>query len=232
MHQLQLLSRIQPANIMASILTRPVFCVLLTSLLVAITMATPIPQKSRNISPEDEAVFIALDATNALLADPKLVDQIKKDVKLIRSENKDVSKTLNNGRKALGKLEVETDSAAALEKINKSKYGPATSAPSTEPNSTATIISFSKKYNPEVLSRELASIGVSAEPIWLSGPDYGDIEYDVEEKSYTFREGTENCKPNCTENSFWTFKVENGKSVLTGRHATDIPIERVPVHSS
>ena len=181
-----------------------------------------------NIDPHEEAQIIAVESTDSLLPDPKLTDKIQADVALIRQQYDSVKNVRNQGRKLLGKVSVSNYTPKVLEKINKSQFGPASLQSADDKDNRATVIEFSKPYNPDVLSSELRKLGVTADPIWRSnGLDFGDIEYKSETDEYEFRQGLENCKPNCTENHFWVFHITNGKAEITGEHATDIPEERV-----
>ena len=179
------------------------------------------------IDPREEAEIIAVESTESLLPDPQLTEKIQKDVALIRQQHEVVRNVRNQGRKLLGKASVKNYTPEVLEKINKSKFGPAV-AKSLANKNGETVIEFSKPYNPDKLSSELRKLGVTADPIWRSnGLDFGNIEYESETGEYEFRQGLENCKAHCTENHIWTFRITDGKAEITGEHATDIPEERV-----
>ncbi|CAG7837928.1 unnamed protein product [Allacma fusca] len=185
--------------------------------LVLLFLATEAAVRKPLISSKEEAEYIALDTTRSLLPDPILVQKIEKDVALIRKQFPEVANTVYQGRKYTGKLKISEFSKDVEDKINRSKFGPIVSGKDG-------VIQFKEHFNPDVLSREIKKLtGVSADPIWIRPPDFGDIEYNRDDLTYTFREGLENCKPKCTANNYYIYQINsNGQITFDGEQATDI----------
>jgi len=176
------------------------------------------------VTPDQEAEQIYVDAyPEADLPDPLEIGKFAAKIVSIRQNFPRVAKVLNCGRWKLGQVEVSDFNEAVREKINKSPYGPIQAIMEREGQNA--IIMFSKPYNPKVVSKHFKELGVKSREIWMRNGDFGHIEYDPEQKTYTFREGYDNCKPNCVDNHFWVFKFDaEGNPKLDSEYATDIPL--------
>ena len=186
-----------------------------------VTQAAVPPQ----IDPRKEAEIIAVESTGSLLPDAKLTKKVQDEVALIRKQHAIVRNVRNQGRKHLGKVTVENYTPQVMKKISKTKLGPATVKSAASKDGVETTIEFSKPYNPDKLFFELRKLGITADPVWRSDElDFGTIEYKSDTREYEFRQGLENCKPHCTENHFWLFRITKGnKAEITGQYATDLP---------
>ncbi|CAG7836114.1 unnamed protein product [Allacma fusca] len=179
------------------------------------------------IGPFEEAKYIALDATEDLLPNPNMVVDIAKAIVIIRAQYLLVSKVRNNGDWFLGKLRVYNYSEDVLAKLQQSPYGPVESVFDGEDNTT--IVTFMQPYNPVLLAERLrAELEINSEPIWKTGPDYGEIKYDPEENTFTFRQGLANCGIDCNRNRYWVFKFQYDHAIPVSQYMTDVPIINRP----
>jgi len=205
---------------------------LVLALLMCTSMAAPVQDKSvpvDNVTPLEEAQHIALDATEDILPNPQLVEKIMAAVAAIRSQQPAVAKVRNDGRWKLGQVDIEKLDQKLSGEISKSEYAPVKET--IQGKDDVTTVVFTKPYNPDLLADELhTKYGVVVRGVWKQGgqPDFGGITYNKEDNTYTFRQGLDNCGPNCKENHFWVYKIDsNNKSTLDHEYATDIPIQYV-----
>jgi len=199
---------------------------------LAAVMTWSAAQSPSTYSPQDEANYIALDAMeNDLLPNAALVSKIEKTIVQIRKEFPEVSKVRNTGNWYLGRVLITNYSPELKEKIEKSEYGPLKEATVSKVKGNEAELTFSKPYEPNRLSNGLKSLGATAQSIWYESgtvKDLGHIRYNPDKSEYTFREGLDNCGPDCTENRFWTYKVDETSNNITlaGMSATSVPKPR------
>lgn len=157
-----------------------------------------------NCEIDTEAPLLALEASGELLPSDDLIQKISNELQAIRKADPAVSSISYSLPWSAGVLMAKL-SDSQLEEI-RSQYGEVTSRPLF---ADYKLLTFAKKYNAEVLAKELTSkkLVESAEPDRIIGGG-GGIKYDPQTSVYTFSKGWGDCPSGCIYNHYWEFSVD------------------------
>lgn len=157
-----------------------------------------------NCEADTEGSLLALETSGELLPSARLIEQLSGELQAIRKAYPAVSDISYSLPWTAGVLLAQL-SDSQLEEI-RSQYGEVTSRPLFGDYKSLT---FTKKYNAEVLAKELTTkkLVESAEPDRIIGGS-GGIKYDPETGVYTFSKGWGDCQSGCINNHFWQFSVD------------------------